>query len=928
MNLSLLWDLALRGFLLVSVAGLTALAMRRASAAKRHLVWLAALASLVLLPLLMLPSPRVPVTVRRMPLVTPVLESRPDEPIVVHFHHVKSTSILPGQAPKGRATTYSGRVIEASLAEAQNEPIDLPRILVWIWGAAVAVLLARPLVGLWGVAKLVRRSKPWTDSEKLRVGGPVEVRVTAELPTPATVGLRRPVVLLPEEAEEWSEERLAMVLRHEMAHIRRRDWASQLLAQVACAIHFFNPLAWVAADRLRAESELACDDLVLAQGIDADEYATELLDIARAARAHTPLNAAVVSMARRPDVEARLKSIVDRTRRRGAVTRRLFAGVGIGGLVVVGLLAIVQPVLANDEDWVKKFAGNPRKWASLPVPWKAPLRDDPNSVIAQNGVATLKNGVRVRLVGLTPKEWQAGWTLDGAPLTDTDEWNRSDSFHRTRVGADSDRERSFIVALQSPKAVDASTTGFLVDPLPTTDVDKLNPIFAGRDIRLNGVAIPAGKPILGAINVVLPKLTERCIYRFGIATGPWTTVTDTPNPFFHRLRVSEPDRSEPIRRVGSLIVENTPELSYEDGKGKMGSFPVGGKVDGEFAKRALLLDERGHPLDADERWDNNGNPIYEMRPEILEKTARIVIQTRPYEWVDFRDVPVHPNYVADAAKRLGPAIHGDAAGIAPGFQKSLPGGVRVSLASVSRAVLDGKSWTFLGQPAWRGDGEVLSNPSDDGFAMPVQAWGSIAPVKFSIKVDGAKDRSTRYEAVGETDRPRWIGSAVETTWPIMSDSLSAFYRPGIAFGDVRVGVATGAWQVAGRRSVQIRQLPSIPKNKSGSPQTGLTVVLSDHPTLQILSRGAAPIPLVDRPLGKVAKRVVAITKDGKSHPMVEGGGGGQGTSIFWLPARHGEWTEAYNPDFLASDVKEIQIQTRPYEWVEFKNVPLKPKMKG
>ena len=84
-------------------------------------------------------------------------------------------------------------------------------------------------------------------------------------------GTRRPAVLLPQGAERWPTSRLEAVLLHELAHVRRRDCLTQLMAEVAVALHWVNPLAWVAAHRLRVEREHACDDQALGAGARASQ---------------------------------------------------------------------------------------------------------------------------------------------------------------------------------------------------------------------------------------------------------------------------------------------------------------------------------------------------------------------------------------------------------------------------------------------------------------------------------------------------------------------------------------------------------------------------------------------------------------------------------------------------------------------------------
>lgn len=88
-------------------------------------------------------------------------------------------------------------------------------------------------------------------------------------------------MILPAGAEDWPEERVAIVLRHELAHVRRRDWLVHLAVEVLRTIYWFNPLLWIVCHRLRLESEYACDDAVLARCAAGTEYAAHLLALAR-----------------------------------------------------------------------------------------------------------------------------------------------------------------------------------------------------------------------------------------------------------------------------------------------------------------------------------------------------------------------------------------------------------------------------------------------------------------------------------------------------------------------------------------------------------------------------------------------------------------------------------------------------------------------
>jgi hypothetical protein len=159
---------------------------------------------------------------------------------------------------------------------------------------------------------------------------------------PVTCGVLRPAIVLPEESEAWTEERKEAVLLHELAHVRRGDLATHLIAWVACSLYWFHPLVWIAARRLRHESERACDDLVLGAGTRASEYADHLLDIVRTAgRGRAP--AAAVPMAQKSSFEGRLLAILEPTVDRKALSPRMKVAVGAALALVVLPLAAMAP---------------------------------------------------------------------------------------------------------------------------------------------------------------------------------------------------------------------------------------------------------------------------------------------------------------------------------------------------------------------------------------------------------------------------------------------------------------------------------------------------------------------------------------------------------------------------------------------------------
>jgi hypothetical protein len=156
---------------------------------------------------------------------------------------------------------------------------------------------------------------------------------TASVGVPAVCGLFRPAVLLPPESDHWTRPQRHIVLLHELAHVRRGDCVIQPLASLCAAVHWFNPLAHLAAARLRAEQERACDDHVLRAGVSAPDYAEQLCDIVqRSRRTAFPMWAAL-GLERKSRLEQRIQAMLDPTRRRHVPSSRVRFACVIGAIV-------------------------------------------------------------------------------------------------------------------------------------------------------------------------------------------------------------------------------------------------------------------------------------------------------------------------------------------------------------------------------------------------------------------------------------------------------------------------------------------------------------------------------------------------------------------------------------------------------------------
>ncbi len=323
------------------LGALLAALLRNRSAAARHFVWALALGGALALALLVPVAPR---------FELPVVAAESDAPAA------EEAAILQrGAAPAvTRASSEAETTLPATYGAAEPRAATLsPLLLLWLAGFGAVILWCA--IGHLGLARLARRATPVDDGAWLAlldeaaalsgVARPVRLLQSAAVGAPMTWGFIRPVVMLPMDAGEWSAERRRVVLLHELAHVSRLDCLVQLVATAACALYWFHPAAWMAARRLRNESERACDDHALACGTPAADYASHLLSVAcKAARAPRLSGAVAIGMAQRSTLEARLLSVLDDTIPRRAISSRVRAA----GAILLGLallpVAAVTPV--------------------------------------------------------------------------------------------------------------------------------------------------------------------------------------------------------------------------------------------------------------------------------------------------------------------------------------------------------------------------------------------------------------------------------------------------------------------------------------------------------------------------------------------------------------------------------------------------------
>lgn len=370
-------DLALKGAVVLLAAFLVAALLRRPSASTRHLAWAAAFSALLALPLLaaLLPAWRVPLLPRGWTAVdvppmtevvfTPRADVAPVGPPPPHLDAAVLTPppdhvLLVRPEPGPVWPMVPTRAPAASWAEIRSPSALFARLggantlALWIWLAGVELALLSLGVGAFHLRRMGRRARSVKDGPaaallprlmaRAGVHRPVSLLEGDDTAMPLTWGVLHPRILLPAAHRAWPADRMEAVLLHELAHVRRHDCLTQLVAGTACALHWFNPLAWMALGRLRLEAEHACDDRVLATGAQPSAYAAHLLDVARTLSTPHPITLAGVSMARPSQLRTRLLAVLSSERRRGGVPPAVVVGALAGAaLIAIPLAALTLP---------------------------------------------------------------------------------------------------------------------------------------------------------------------------------------------------------------------------------------------------------------------------------------------------------------------------------------------------------------------------------------------------------------------------------------------------------------------------------------------------------------------------------------------------------------------------------------------------------
>ena len=177
--------------------------------------------------------------------------------------------------------------------------------VLWLVGATL--LIGRILIG-YGIVWCLRQQAqvqhdgPLCDAlqqvrRTLDCHSRSEVATSPSIGSPMALGILRPLIVFPADlVEKLSADKLALILMHELAHVRRWDNLTLLLHRLVAAVLFFHPAVWLCGRMLRREAEQACDDLVVCATGRSEAYARSLAHVAERAAHLNPLMRGIPTM--------------------------------------------------------------------------------------------------------------------------------------------------------------------------------------------------------------------------------------------------------------------------------------------------------------------------------------------------------------------------------------------------------------------------------------------------------------------------------------------------------------------------------------------------------------------------------------------------------------------------------------------------------
>ncbi len=479
----------------------------------------------------------------------------------------------------------------------KSTPVTWATVLFLGWALAIIVMVLLMVQRYFFVRGLIAQAGPAEDKltalfqdcgRQMEMAKLPVIKISPAMVSPAACGLVNPVILMPEFLpSKLTDQEMRGVLIHELAHIRRGDLWVNLFQTILQIAYFYNPLLWLANAMIRRVREQAVDEITLVGILDLKKEKTDIGNV----YAQTLVNVAKVATLR-PALSLRMIGVVESKsalagRIKHILTRPIPKTAKLGFLGLAGIFFFGALLLPMACEKGKK---------------KSPL---PIEIVNPTSKTTLMNGTTVELVGLseypsTGKKW---WRPNGTLLETVPSLKQSGG-----IKIEKDRKGiEIIFKIKGPPGID----------------------YAWRIDQSNGGGSESRDGLLGII-VDLPQPLKSTDIHLGVATKEWKTIGQSEGK---GLQSSD----------GLFFTE-----AYE--KGTHTTINVAHNLK-ETNYRIIAIDMEGKIHTGGSSSGSNGNmtqstaQFYKLP---LKQIKEFQFQTRPYEWVTFKDVSLEPGEITKA----------------------------------------------------------------------------------------------------------------------------------------------------------------------------------------------------------------------------------------------------------------------------------------
>ena len=465
------------GLMVVAVTWISLKSATKTSAATRHAVWLVALIALAALPFLPL-NTTIDKTVQASS--APQARSSASQPIqdLLDTLSVASTVITPifretsvsapaaasrQQAPSPSSSAAAGTPAKWVAWLKGSLSGKLPLMIVSIWVLIASALLARIVWSFVFLMRVRRRLEPLPASlveagrdlqGHFGIGRKVGFFASSLIGVPMTIGWARPLVILPPELlQRLSQVELEGIVAHELGHIKRWDYLTNLVQQIAQALLFFHPGMWVVGRSMAIERELACDDWAVQLTGEPRRYAGCLTKVVESLRGARPLAMATGIILKKNVLSRRIEMILNRDRNAAvSVSTSALLSAAAAAVMVVALSSLVVPAIG------------------------VPLREKGSDLIASNdnrNIQTVRETsldgaapvVRPEVAALIRARLATGSNLIVETITGGEDVDAEPVYELLESSSDSDTE-VFIAPRREPVKSDLYTITYQQDPAP------------------------------------------------------------------------------------------------------------------------------------------------------------------------------------------------------------------------------------------------------------------------------------------------------------------------------------------------------------------------------------------------------------------------------------------------------------------------------